>query len=166
MDQNQITIHNYVKNHQKRETRIQWLLEEDEQKELYNELGIIGEISSPEMGSSDLSFAAEQIRKASKCGNSLHNCNHFKFETPSTSDLNMDVKLKRAINRKQRKRSRQSSKLFNGISHAKIGKMDLSESFHVKSLSCRAVSGTYTFYHYNIWWFTIFSYYLTIWLAG
>ena len=141
MDQHCNVIQSYLKNHQKRETRIQWLLEEDEQKELYNDLGIIGEIASPDTGKSSLSYAAEQIRRASKCGNSLQNNKQFKFETPSTSDLNMDVKLKRAINRKQRKRSRHCSKLLHGLSHAKIGKMDLTDCDHSKSVVVKAISG-------------------------
>ena len=132
MDPSFSVIQEYLKGHQKRETRIQWLMEEDEQKELYDDLGIIGEISSPESRSNKMSFAVEHICKAKKCGESLHNCKQFKFTTPSNCDLNMDVKLKRAMNRVQRKRSRQS-KLIGSLAHAKIGKMDLSDSSHSRT---------------------------------
>ena len=141
MDRGFSVIQNYLKDHKKRETRIQWLLEEDEQKELYDDLGIIGEISSPEPGKKTLSFAAEQIKKASKCCGGLQNYKHMKFETPSSGDHSMDVKLQREINRKQRKRSRQSAKFMGNLSHAKVGKMDLNNLTHSRAHSLRLSSG-------------------------
>lgn len=121
-------IQEYMKGHQKRETKIHWLLEDDEQKELYDDLGIIGEISSPECGKNEVFFKEDNHHKVSKFKNALQNSRQLNFETPCSNDLNMDVKLKRAMSRIQRKRSRQSSKVVGSLSHAKIGKMDLNEN--------------------------------------
>ena len=140
MDNGYNVIQEYMKGHKKRETRIQWLLKDDEQKELYDDLGIIGEISSPESGKNCISLKEENRTKASKFKATLQNSKQLNFETPCSNDLNMDVKLKRAISRVQRKRSRQSSKLKGSLSHAKIGKMDLNENI-LKSKNQNCSSG-------------------------
>ncbi|CAK8676193.1 unnamed protein product [Clavelina lepadiformis] len=112
----------YYQKSQKRETRIQWIMDECEQKQLYDDLGIIGEIS-PDAGSSVL-FERDENNKTKEC-NVLQNYHQVNIETPATN-TSVKIKRKHALNRFQRKRCRPTTKVIGNMYHAKIGKMDIS----------------------------------------
>nr|CAB3266091.1 S-phase kinase-associated protein 2 [Phallusia mammillata] len=105
----------------KRPTRIQWILDENEKQDLYKDLGIIGELSSPE-SQPNKSSVWQSIAKPRECSISIESCKQINSETPSTSTCD-DIKRKRELTRLQRKRTRKHgghSESFSSAKHVRV----------------------------------------------
>jgi len=128
--------------YQKRPTRIQWAIDEDEKQGLYDDLGIIGEISSPERQCKKQELCETFGYRDNVC-KVIDNCRSMKFETPSSSGCNEDIWRKRKLTRLKRKRIRQNTSFGVSASGAKQVRMDANNNLLNKSLrgSCKGMNG-------------------------
>ena len=116
----------------KARTRIQWNLKDEDQEELYRDLGIIGEISNDEF--LDCKSPPVDRNASSKSHVTSIKCSPSK-STKKEIDVDGDhphtligVKEARAMKRLQRKRSRETQKPPAIFSSTKISRMDVNDS--------------------------------------